>query len=67
MRVPLERKWIDYLVRQPEAGMGYQRVDIHFVDDRILRDVPVFNAEVAELPEDVARIAIREVTIHRTG
>lgn len=65
MRVHLERKWIDYLVRHPEAGMGYQRVDIRFADDRVVRDVPVFNAEAVELPDEVARVPILEVTLHQ--
>lgn len=67
MRVSLERKWIDYLVRQPEAGMGYQRVDIRFADNRVVRDVPVFNAEIVELPDEIARVPIRDVTLHKAG
>lgn len=64
MRVPLEKKWTDYLVSQPESGMGYQRVDIRFANDRVVRDVPVFNAELVELPDEVARLPIRELTLH---
>lgn len=64
MRVPLEQKWIDYLVRQPETGMGYQRVDVRLADNRVVRDVPVFNAEVVELPEELARIPIQALTLH---
>ncbi len=66
MRVPLEKRWIDYLVHQPESGMGYQRVDIRFANDRVVHDVPVFNAEVVELPDEMARLPIRELTLHGT-
>lgn len=67
MRVPLEQKWIDYLVQQPEDGMGYQRVDVRLVDNRLVRDVPVFNAEIVELPDEIARVPIREVKLHKAG
>ncbi len=64
MRVRLEQKWIDLLTRLPESGMGYQKVEIRFADNRIARDVLVFNAEQAELPEDLARVPIRGIEIH---
>lgn len=63
MRVPLHRKWIKRLVKLPESGMGYQRVNIRFADDRVAEDVLVFNAEEAELPEELARVPIREITL----
>lgn len=66
MRVQLEQKWIDLLTRLPESGMGYQRVNVRFADNRVVRDVHVFNAELAELPEDMARVPIKEIEL-RTG
>ena len=41
----LPQEWIDHLATQPESGMGYQVVDIHFSDD-VLRDIPVTNCQV---------------------
>lgn len=65
MRVALEKKWIDQLVRLPESGMGDQRVDVCFVDGRWARDVVVLNAEEADLPDDLVRLPIREITPHK--
>jgi hypothetical protein len=65
MRVQLEQKWIDLLTRLPESGMGYQRVDVRFADNRVARDVRVFNAEQAELPEDMARVPIKEIELRQ--
>lgn len=65
MRVHLDKKWSERLVKLPESGMGYQRVDIRFAGDRIVRDVLVFNAEEAELPEEFARLPIMEIVLRR--
>jgi hypothetical protein len=65
MRVTLDKKWSDRLVKLPEAGMGYQRVDIRFAGDRTVRDVMVFNAEEAELPEEYARLAIKDIVVRQ--
>lgn len=65
MRVPLDKKWSERLVQQPESGMGYQRVDIRFAGDRIIKDVLVFNAEVAELPEEFARLPITDIMVRQ--
>jgi hypothetical protein len=65
MRVPLAKKWIERLVKLPESGMGYQRVDIRFADNRVAQDVLVFNAEEAEIPEELAQVPIRNITLHK--
>lgn len=65
MRVALEKKWSERLVRLPESGMGYQRVDIRFAGDRTARDVMVFNAEEAELPEEFARLQITDIVVRK--
>ena len=65
MLVKLEQKWIDLLTTLPESGMGYQRVDVRLQNDRVLKDVPVFNAEEIELPEEFADCRIRELQPHR--
>lgn len=51
VRLQLPRKWVDYLIRQPESGMGYQRVDVLLEDGTELKDCTVFNAEQIEIPE----------------
>jgi hypothetical protein len=60
----LGKKWTAELVKLPESGMGYQRRDVFFADSRVARDVPVYNAEIAELPEELAALPIRR--LHRT-
>ena len=54
------------LLAQPETGMGYQRVDIHFVDGRILEDFVVFNAQEFEVAEEFVQSKIRDVSLHAT-
>lgn len=65
MRVALDRKWIDRLLKLPESGMGYQCVDVHFSNRRVARNVTVFNAEQAELPAELASLSIRDIKPHR--
>jgi hypothetical protein len=45
--------------------MGYQRVDVRFANGREVKDVPVFNAEEIDLPDDVAPLAISRLEPHR--
>lgn len=65
MRIQLDSRWTAELLRLPESGMGYQRVDIRFRDGRELADVPVFNAEEVELPDELARVEITDLRPHR--
>jgi hypothetical protein len=63
MTVKLAKKWVDYLIRQPESGMGFQKVDVRLKGNRVLHDVPVFNAEEIDLPEDCIGAAIEELRL----
>jgi hypothetical protein len=65
MTVKLDKKWVDYLVRQPESGMGFQKVDVRLKGNRVLNDVFVFNAEEIDLPADCAGTAIEELHLHK--
>ena len=65
MNVKLSKKWVDYLVHQPESGMGFQRVDVRLEGNRVLRNVPVFNAEEIDLPEDCAETTIEKLELHK--
>jgi hypothetical protein len=64
MRIRLEPRWIERLLKLPESGMGYQRVDIRLVDGRELKDVVVFNAEEIEVPDEFAQAQIKDVRLH---
>ncbi|MCG3149760.1 MAG: hypothetical protein PCFJNLEI_03225 [Verrucomicrobiae bacterium] len=44
--------------------MGYQRVDVSLADGRELKDVPVFNAEEVELPDEFAHARIKDLRLH---
>ena len=61
MRVKLEKRWIKRLLRLPESGMGYQRVDLRLADGRELKNVLAFNAEEVELPDECANAKIEDV------
>jgi hypothetical protein len=64
MTIRLPEKWARFLLRQPESGMGYQRVDVRLTNNRKIKDVVVFNAEEIELPDDCAQCEIEEIRIH---
>ena len=63
VRLQLPRKWVDYLTRLPESGMGYQRVDVLLEDGTKLNDCTVFNAEEIEIPELHAGKRIERLTL----
>jgi hypothetical protein len=64
MRIKLPQQWIDYLLKKPESGMGYQRVDVRFVDGRHLGNAVVLNAELLEVPDTFAQAEVRELMLH---
>ena len=64
MTIRLPEKWARFLLRQPESGMGYQRVDVRLANNRKITDVVVFNAEEIELPDDCDHSEIEEIRIH---
>ena len=64
MRIKLEERWVRLLLKWPESGMGYQRVDLRLADGREVRDVPAFNAEEVEVPEEYAEGTIAAIARH---
>ena len=66
MRLRIGERWVRYLCRLPESGMGYQRVDIRLRDGSEVEGVLVFNAEELEwpatrppiTPDDIAEIQL---------
>ena len=63
-RVALPETWISHLRREPESGMGFQRVSVALADGTKLDECLVFNAEFVELPqpytaEDIVSITLR--------
>ena len=66
VRVKLPNKWVEYLIHQPESGMGYQRVDVVLEDGTTLADCLVFNADEIEIPDEHARKSIKEIRLKIT-
>lgn len=64
MRIKLEERWVKQLLAWPESGMGYQRVDVRLADGREAKDVPAFNAEEIEVPEEFAGGQIATIQLH---
>ena len=65
MRIRLDKRWTDQLVSWPEAGMGYQRVDVTMADGREVKNAIVLNAELLEVPDDFAQATVAEIRLHR--
>lgn len=64
MRIKLASKWTKRLRDLPESGMGYQRVDVRFVDGRVLTDALVFNSEQLQAPDEFAEAEISDLKLH---
>jgi hypothetical protein len=64
-RIPLAKKWREYLMRQPESGMGYHRVDVFFEDGTTAEDCVVFNSEEIELPDKYIGKDIMKIKLYR--
>jgi hypothetical protein len=64
MKIKLERRFVERLANLPESGMGYQRVDLRLADGRELKDVVVFNAEEADVPDEFGDAKITDVRLH---
>lgn len=52
------------LLRQPESGMGWQRVDVELTDGRRLENCIVRNAEVLDVPEPLDPCDIQAIDLH---
>jgi hypothetical protein len=61
MKIKLSRDWVEYLLKLPETGMGYQKIDITLKDGRIIRNLIVYNAEELDLPDDYATIKSKDI------
>jgi hypothetical protein len=64
VRIKLAERWIDLLIKAPESGMGYQRVDVQFADGRRAENVMVFNAEDLDVPDTFAGADVQDLKLH---
>ncbi len=59
-----EGAWLQrFLLSQPESGMGYQQVELHLRDGRIIPNLIVRNAEIVLLPEEYNNVAENDIEI----
>ena len=61
MQIELRPELVNRLLALPENGMGYQLVDLVLVDGRVVPSVPVFNSEVADLPDTFGGVTASDV------
>ena len=61
MQLELTPEIVHRLLKIAETGMGYQVVDLILTDGRILPNVTVFNAEIANLPEEFRGVQSSDV------
>jgi hypothetical protein len=62
MQLELGPEIVDRLVSMPETGMGYQIVDLILTDGRVVPNVTIFNAEIADLPDEFSGVKPSDVT-----
>ena len=61
MQLELRPETIKRLLALPENGMGYQLVDLVLVDGRVVPSVPIFNCEIANLPDTLGGITASDI------
>ena len=61
MKLKLNKYWTEYLLKYPEAGMGYQRVDVILKSGQIIKDIVVLNAEDLVLPDEYGNFKLVEI------
>lgn len=62
MKLKLNKHWTEKLLKFPETGMGYQRVNVILKSDQIIRDVVVLNAEDLVLPDQYTNLKLEEIS-----
>ena len=67
MRQKLDKKWAAFLLTLPESGMGYQRIDLFFVDGSMLHDIVAYNAEEIEIPSHYSNKEITKIQMRKSG
>ncbi len=66
-KLKLKKEYINYLVSQPEQGMGYQVVEVRLINGDVLKDRLVTNSTFLLLEENENILAenIAEVVIQK--
>lgn len=61
MKLKLNKYWTEHLLKYPEAGMGYQRVDVILKSGQIIKNIVVLNAEDLTLPDEYKNLVLDEI------
>lgn len=61
MKLKLNKYWTERLLKYPETGMGYQRVDVILKSGQIIKDIVILNAEDLMLPEEYRNLKLEEI------
>ncbi len=61
MKLKLNQYWTEKLLKYPETGMGYQRVDVILKTGQVIKDVIVLNAEELLLSEKYANLEFEDI------
>jgi len=61
MKLKLNKSWTEKLLKYPETGMGYQKVDVILKSGQIIRDIVILNAEDLVLPDQYADLKPKEI------
>jgi len=62
MKLKLNKYWTEYLLKYPETGMGYQRVDVILKSGQTIKNIVVLNAEDLILPDEFKHLNLSEIT-----
>lgn len=65
MTIKINDYWSQRLVKMPETGMGYQKVDLTFKDGRILKGLIILNAEDCQTEEEFNVADIADIRLHK--
>jgi len=61
--ISLDKKWVRYLMEQPEFGMGYQKVNVLFQDETHINNAIVRNCSKIQLSTNDRNKKIKSLTI----
>ena len=61
MKLKLNKHWTEQLLKYPETGMGYQRVDVILKSGQIIKNVVVLNAEDLIVPEEYRNLKLEQI------
>jgi hypothetical protein len=61
MKLKLSEKWTAKLLKYPESGMGYQRVDVVLKSGKTIKGVVALNAEELHFPEEYTDTRLEEI------